>query len=581
MKPSRHLLCLLFLVCGTAFAGDGAYYEGDIRDGLRHGEGALVWPNGDSYQGEFRLGLMHGRGQFREAGGDVYLGEFVDGMRAGSGVLRYADGSVYEGEFAHDRPHGKGVHDMGDGGRYEGQFAHGHYHGLGKLKTPALTYEGEFARGQIAGKGTLSQANGDVYRGEFQADAFHGQGVYETADGVVYEGEFTFGEFSGQGRMEDGYGGVYQGQFRHWVANGPGKYTDPDGFTYEGLLLNGDFVGKVTVTHPDGSVYVGEIENLSYHGDGKLTFANGNVYEGEFRWGRFHGEGTLTLAEPVDGRDAIEGPWEYGEAVADQEQKDLKLGRFVESALYNQDRLLNEAIDRLADNDPKRIDLYWLGAAGYGKEEVFRREVEFVQRQFADRFAAEGRQLALINSRTTVDTYPMFTQTSLDRALAAIAERMDTEQDILFLFLTSHGSRDHELIVRQQGMDLLDIPAETLAQSLKASGIKWKVVVVSACYSGGFIDNLKDEHTMVITAASADKTSFGCADENEFTYFGRAFFDQAVPQTDSFEAAFDKARELVRQWEDEEGLDTHSEPQIQAPDRIRRHLQQWRAANQE
>ena len=43
---------------------------------------------------------------------------------------------------------------------------------------------------------------------------------------------------------------------------------------------------------------------------------------------------------------------------------------------------------------------------------------------------------------------------------------------------------------------------------------------------------------MVITAARADRTSFGCADENDFTYFGRAFFNEALPASGSFFEAF-------------------------------------------
>jgi hypothetical protein len=72
---------------------------------------------------------------------------------------------------------------------------------------------------------------------------------------------------------------------------------------------------------------------------------------------------------------------------------------------------------------------------------------------------------------------------------------------------------------------------------------------VSACYSGGFIKDLHDPHTMVITAARADRTSFGCADENDMTSFGRAFFKDALPQANSFEEAFAKAARLVDEEE--------------------------------
>jgi hypothetical protein len=100
--------------------------------------------------------------------------------------------------------------------------------------------------------------------------------------------------------------------------------------------------------------------------------------------------------------------------------------------------------------------------------------------------------------------------------------------------------------------------------------------VVSACYSGGFIDALKDERTLVITAARRDRRSFGCADENDFTYFGRAFFKEALPGAQSFQHAFKKASALVGEWERKEaGEDSRSLPQIHAPAPIEAHLKRW------
>src|SRR5205814_10260788 len=147
--------------------------------------------------------------------------------------------------------------------------------------------------------------------------------------------------------------------------------------------------------------------------------------------------------------------------------------------------------------------------------------------------------------------------------LKAIAARMDRDEDILFLFLTSHGSRRHALALQQSYLTLRDLPAADLARLVKESGIRWKVIVVSACYSGGFIDPLKDDTTLIITAARHDRASFGCADENDFTYFGRAFFKEALPASRSFQDAFARADALLAEWEKEEQpKDARSLPQI-------------------
>ena len=85
--------------------------------------------------------------------------------------------------------------------------------------------------------------------------------------------------------------------------------------------------------------------------------------------------------------------------------------------------------------------------------------------------------------------------------------------------------------------------------------------MISACYSGSFMDALKDEHTLVITAAAEDRTSFGCSDEREWTYFGDAYINTALRQERSFTVAFEVARKIIERREKTEGL-TPSSPQI-------------------
>jgi hypothetical protein len=189
----------------------------------------------------------------------------------------------------------------------------------------------------------------------------------------------------------------------------------------------------------------------------------------------------------------------------------------------------------------------------------------------------------------------MATVTSIRRSLAAIAAVMDREQDILFLYITSHGSKEHEIALGLPGMELPMLSAQDLGAALRESGIRWKVVVISACYAGAFIDDLRDPSTLILTAARQDRRSFGCADENDFTYFGRAYFKEALPGSASFEDAFTKAQQLITEWEDRDAgkeqrpaaasnpqaaaapaEDAHSLPQMEDPPAIRDHLRQWR-----
>ena len=122
-------------------------------------------------------------------------------------------------------------------------------------------------------------------------------------------------------------------------------------------------------------------------------------------------------------------------------------------------------------------------------------------------------------------------------------------------------------------MRLNDVEPDELKRYLDEAKIKWRVLFVSACYSGGFVDKLKDEHTFIATASAADRQSFGCGDEKDFTYFGEALFSQQLTRRDSFVEAFEQAREAIRQREQAENM-TPSQPQLHVGEKIRSRLEQ-------
>ena len=148
---------------------------------------------------------------------------------------------------------------------------------------------------------------------------------------------------------------------------------------------------------------------------------------------------------------------------------------------------------------------------------------------------------------------------------------MDRDEDILFLYLTSHGSHDHHLSTQLWPLELQDIDPAMLKRALDKSGITWRVVVVSACYSGGFIEPLKDGNTMIMTASDAENTSFGCSDDSDFTWFGKALFVEELRGTFSFPIAFKQAAASIVKREKNEGEDT-SNPQMYLGANIRQRL---------
>lgn len=538
-KPARLLLwlgaggvlgyLLALHLTPDAQLADGARYRGPLQQGLMHGQGRLDWPNGSFYEGAFLAGELSGEGRMVTAAGDIYQGAMQHGMMQGPGLLELSDGSSYQGEFERDQLV-RGVYADAQGGLHQGTFRHWRLHGAGRLSLP----------------------DGSEYHGEFD-------------DGAPVRGQFS-----------DGAGGHYQGTFDQGMFDGDGEYTDAEGNLYRGVFRQGQLVGDGTFDGADGLHYEGEFVAGLFHGQGTLTYASGDRYQGAFAYGQPHGEGRREFS---DDRPAQQGLWRQGRFLPALAARQAETAASVEPLLYNQPALLEQALAAVTPSDDA-INLYLLAIAGDGTQEVFRREVEYVSEMFGHWFDTGERHIALVNSRTTTDTYPLATITSVRRALARLAEQMDGERDILFVFLTSHGSADHQFSLQQRGLSLPALPAATLAELLAESGIRWKVVLVSACYSGGFIPPLADEQTLVMTAARSDRTSFGCSDEADFTYFGGAYFRDTLAADGDFAAAFHKAKERVLEREAEEGIKVPSEPQIHAPEPILAQLRAWQASRE-
>jgi hypothetical protein len=95
--------------------------------------------------------------------------------------------------------------------------------------------------------------------------------------------------------------------------------------------------------------------------------------------------------------------------------------------------------------------------------------------------------------------------------------------------------------------------------------------VISACFSGGFIEPLKDDNTLIITAADAFHSSFGCEYDSDYTWFSQAFYDEALSETFSFVDAFEAAKEAVGDRERAEGYPP-SNPQMSMGGAMRKKL---------
>jgi hypothetical protein len=110
--------------------------------------------------------------------------------------------------------------------------------------------------------------------------------------------------------------------------------------------------------------------------------------------------------------------------------------------------------------------------------------------------------------------------------LETAGKRIESSTDVLFLILTSHGSPDGLDVT--VGRRRTTLTPSRLSDMLDRARVQYKVVIISACYSGVFIPHLATDTTLVITAADANHPSFGCEDRAKWTYFGDAFFNSAL-----------------------------------------------------
>ncbi|WP_338920841.1 C13 family peptidase [Pseudomonas silesiensis] len=548
MRPLALLaLTLLLTACGDgesllppdARLPDGGRYRGDLVNGLLQGQGRVDYPNGSWYAGGFDQGQWHGQGEWHGSNGEVYRGSFNQGLFDGKGQLT-TSGSSYTGGFKAGRRDGEGT-----------------------LKENGMTYRGEFKADQYSGLGRLELEDGSSYQGQFAHGKPNGEGQRGDASGNQFTGHFVDGQLEGNGTFNSADGDIYVGGFKNNQLHGKGRYENADGDVWLGVFKEGSLNGKGEMIGADGSHYIGQFNDWRFTGQGRLNLPDGSFYIGQFDVDNYNGHGTLVLTDGT----VQNGTWINGQRVRDADGK--LLPDPLELGLLAQGRLLADALTNVPASTPA-IELYTLTLGGDGKQSVFLRESDYVSNMLTSRFGAFG-QIRLVNHRDHLADRPMATRENLRRAALTLAERSGPE-DLIFLYLTSHGTSEHELVLDQPRMELSDLPADELAAVLAPLKNRDKIIVISSCYSGGFIPALKDERTLVMTASRADRVSFGCSEQANFTYFGDALFAQALNQTDDLEHAFKLASAAVAERELADSFEA-SEPQIWAPKTVLSHWQ--------
>lgn len=244
------------------------------------------------------------------------------------------------------------------------------------------------------------------------------------------------------------------------------------------------------------------------------------------------------------------------------------------------DDLLLQQIASLTPQRPGQVDLYAIGVAGDASEAVFANEVHHFTALMTQRFGADGRTLALMNRsrdrlRREQLPVPPAHLVNLRAALQGAAGHMDPAEDLLLLYLTMHGTNDPLLhLQRADGRTETWSPRQ-LRDALDDAGIRNRIIVISACYSGGFEPELANPHTLLITAARDDRPSFGCGAESTMTWFGRGWLLEGLARHADPVQAFRHADQRIQHWEQLHDQE-RSHPQLWVGNSISDAVDDWR-----
>lgn len=223
-------------------------------------------------------------------------------------------------------------------------------------------------------------------------------------------------------------------------------------------------------------------------------------------------------------------------------------------------RRLDAALEALKPQRPGVVDAYVVVVA-LDADPVFSREAREAGRVLASRFDAAGRTMVLANDEGSSKADAPASPESLSLALARVAELMDRQEDVLVLYSTSHGEPGVGLIYRDAQRGAGAIPPARLAAMLASLGFRNRLLILQACFSGQFVPALKDPGTIVVTAAAADRSSFGCQAGNDWTYFGDALVNHAFRQPLPLDIQLQRASALIAAAESRNEL-TPSNPQV-------------------
>ncbi|CAF4002358.1 unnamed protein product [Rotaria sp. Silwood1] len=127
------VLFRIFIILECQYS-DGGRYQGEFRNGKRHGYGVYYYPNKEEWAGKWLNDQTNGRGIRTFPDGSRYEGEEKNAKKHGYGTYCFPNGDIYDGEWVNDKQNGRRTFIKPEGIQYNGYFRNNLKHGYGKMK---------------------------------------------------------------------------------------------------------------------------------------------------------------------------------------------------------------------------------------------------------------------------------------------------------------------------------------------------------------------------------------------------------------------------------------------------------------
>jgi hypothetical protein len=210
--------------------------------------------------------------------------------------------------------------------------------------------------------------------------------------------------------------------------------------------------------------------------------------------------------------------------------------------------------------------LWYAGFGLEGSSKAFAGDVKLTGQRLQELYPDVISYIAYNDQTVETMQVPLATLPGIENATYEIG-RLAKPQDVAVIMISSHGNQ-HILGVKLDGEYAGPISDNYLEINLRKLKAVPTVVIISACHSGSMIDALKSANRIIITAAAADKSSYGCQPLSENTFFIDAMMGKSLNPELSLHQLFAQMKADIAEREKKEKL-TPSDPQMYVGEKMK------------